>query len=704
MHSVLLFGRSQIAPYISCIKLLLTSFLILSSIHPALLAQQSTIDSLRRVLRTEIQDTTRVNALNKLSWELRESAVDTALSLAQEAASLANRIGFRRGESDALHRMGLAYYHNYKYKQAIEYYQQSLKISEALHDTPRIVTVLNSIGNIQKLQGQYESAMRTFQNSLRYAEESGDRRGIADALTGIGSVHSGQERFEQALGYYEKSLTIQEELRDKRSIVGTLNRIGNIQVNEGQFEQALQKHQKALRYSQDLGDKRGIQKTLNFIGITYRALGRDDQALIYYKKSLRIAEELGDKRGEALGFNLLGDLYARRSNYDSAIAMWSSAYVLTKEVGDISLLSSVAHWLSDAYSKQGDFKNAYHYNKVRASLNDSLLNKENLNSINEMSAKYEAEKREQQIALLQKDKELQKVLSYVMICGFVFLLILAAGLYNRYRYRKRTGEELQQSFDQLKRTQQQLIHAEKMATLGELTAGVAHEIKNPLNFITNFSAVNEEVAHEIERHIGGNEDLAEGLSTLITNTRKIREHGRNADSIVNSMLMHSRNTQGVRQESNINDIVREAVELAQHGVPEGTAIELQLQLNENTGKATILPAEISRVVLNLVGNAIYAARRKADADGGAQPQVQVSTTRTGDEIHIRVADNGTGMSDDVKEKIFQPFFSTKPTGIGTGLGLSLCWDIVTNGHNGTIEVESEEGKGATFTVKLPVGG
>jgi signal transduction histidine kinase len=153
----------------------------------------------------------------------------------------------------------------------------------------------------------------------------------------------------------------------------------------------------------------------------------------------------------------------------------------------------------------------------------------------------------------------------------------------------------------------------------------------------------------------------------------------------------------------INDLVEEAVDLAKHGAPDGKEVEFFLDLDDDTGRAEVLPAEISRVVLNLVGNSIYAARKGADGDGEQTPHVTTATARRNGSILITVSDNGIGMNEEVQKKIFQPFFTTKPTGEGTGLGLSLCWDIVVNGHNGTIEVESEEGKGATFMVNLPVG-
>ena len=706
------------------------------------LAQQSTVDSLHQVLASELHDTTRVNALNKLAYVLSSTNHDSAMGAADEALVLSQRVGFRQGEGRTSNIIGIIHWQKGRYDKALESYHNSLHIGEETGDRGGISRALGNIGIIHSNQGRYDQALEYHQRSLRIYEDLNDEKGVASALTGIGVVHQNQGRYEQALVDYQKSLSIKEELGDKKGIASSFTNIGSIHARQGRHEQALEYFQSSLSIQEELGNQNGMALSLNNISIIEHRLGRYDKALENALRSLFLREELGDKYGMAVTLNNIGSIYRKQRKYkqalessrkslhlrkelddksgiaivlndigtiytetgifDSAVTMYTAAYSVAEKIGAIERMKDATEGLSHAYGKQGDFRNAYKYHQEYATLKDSLLNEENLKSINEMEAKYEAEKREQQIVLLEKDKELQDVIRNSMIGGVVLLSFLAIGLYHRYRYKKRTGEELQRSYEQLQKTQQQLIHAEKMATLGELTAGVAHEIKNPLNFITNFSGSNAELYSELKEALPEtNGDIAEIVALLEANTAKIHEHGSRADRIVNSMLMHSRETKGVRQQADINEIVVEAVELAQHGSTAGKDVDVTLNLGDAMGSVEVLPAEISRVVLNLVGNATYAAKKQAK-ETGIEPEIIVSTERTAESVQIVVTDNGPGIPPDVREKIFQPFFTTKPTGDGTGLGLSLSWDIVVNGHNGTIEVESEEGKGAKFIVELPV--
>jgi len=256
----------------------------------------------------------------------------------------------------------------------------------------------------------------------------------------------------------------------------------------------------------------------------------------------------------------------------------------------------------------------------------------------------------------------------------------------------------------LRKAQAQLVHQEKMASLGALTAGIAHEIKNPLNFVNNFAALSQELVDELEAETDP-EEIQAILADLKTNATKIREHGQRADGIVRSMMQHASGSTGQREATDVNALVSEHIELAYHGkraqMPDFNA-EMEQDLGADVGRVEMVPQEIGRVLLNLVGNAFDAVyERAASVNGGSVPQVSVSTRRLGDQVEIRVADNGPGIPDEVKERIFEPFFTTKPTGSGTGLGLSLSYDIVTQGHGGTLHVESEEGQGAVFIVTLP---
>lgn len=269
-------------------------------------------------------------------------------------------------------------------------------------------------------------------------------------------------------------------------------------------------------------------------------------------------------------------------------------------------------------------------------------------------------------------------------------------------------DELQHTLELLQTTQQQLIQSEKLASLGELTAGIAHEIQNPLNFVNNFSEVSMELVDEMEAELakGDTEEANAIAADIKQNLGKIIHHGKRADAIVKGMLQHSRASSNTKEPTDINKLADEYLRLAYHGLrakDKTFNAELVTHYAENLPEITVVPQDIGRVLLNLFNNAFYAVQKKqAVAGEGYRPTVELSTTMQNGFITITVKDNGTGIPDDVKDKIMQPFFTTKPTGEGTGLGLSLSYDIVVKAHGGRIDINSTEGEGSEFIVNLPV--
>ena len=268
------------------------------------------------------------------------------------------------------------------------------------------------------------------------------------------------------------------------------------------------------------------------------------------------------------------------------------------------------------------------------------------------------------------------------------------------------AKEVEKAYTMLKATQSQLIHSEKMASLGELTAGIAHEIQNPLNFVNNFSELNEELIAELKEELqkGNLEEVRNIVEDLFQNEEKIKQHGKRAEGIVKSMLQHSRINSGQKEPTDINSLCDEYLRLAYHGFrakDKSLNAEIKANFDSNLPKIKVVPQDIGRVLLNLINNAFYSVHEKAKGEAnGYKPLVTVSTTKVGDKIEIKVTDNGRGIPEDIKNKIFQPFFTTKPTGQGTGLGLSLAYDIV-KAHGGDLKLESK-GAGTTFIIELAI--
>jgi PAS domain S-box-containing protein len=274
--------------------------------------------------------------------------------------------------------------------------------------------------------------------------------------------------------------------------------------------------------------------------------------------------------------------------------------------------------------------------------------------------------------------------------------------------------ELEETLRQLHTMQDQVIAQEKLASLGALTAGIAHEIRNPLNFVTNFAELSHELLHELHDDLAEQqalfdpetfEDIADLLASLQQNVQKITEHGKRADRIVNGMLQHSRGQAGVRQPTDINLLLSEDIDLAYHGMrAQDTSFNVSIDtlLDPTVGSANVVTQDISRVFLNILNNALYAVHDKHKALGeGFRPTLSVRSTNLGDRLEVRIRDNGNGIPPAIRDKLFQPFFTTKPTGSGTGLGLSISRDIVVQEHQGTIEIDSEVGQYTEFIITFP---
>jgi signal transduction histidine kinase len=323
----------------------------------------------------------------------------------------------------------------------------------------------------------------------------------------------------------------------------------------------------------------------------------------------------------------------------------------------------------------------------------------------------------EQLRLQELEKEKiqtqSKIRTYVMLAGIGVFMLIAFLLYRNNRNRKKANtllqkqkEEVQSTLSELKSTQAQLIQSEKMASLGELTAGIAHEIQNPLNFVNNFSEVNKELLGEMKDEMNkGNLDDAKAIANdVIENEEKINHHGKRADAIVKGMLQHSRSSTGVKEPANINALADEYLRLSYHGMrakDKNFNAEIKTDFDETIGNINIVPQDIGRVLLNLYNNAFYAVNEKATQQpNGYEPTISVSTKKLNTSIELTVKDNGNGIPQKIVDKIFQPFFTTKPTGLGTGLGLSLSYDIV-KAHGGDLKVQTKEGAGSEFIIQIP---
>jgi two-component system NtrC family sensor kinase len=367
---------------------------------------------------------------------------------------------------------------------------------------------------------------------------------------------------------------------------------------------------------------------------------------------------------------------------------------------DIRLRSS--EYLRYIYEKDGKVDSAYNFAKEALILKDTILKQTLLNK--ERALNFNEEVRVEEAAAQQR----QKIQTVVVFSVISVVAIIALLLYRNSRQRKKANIVLEGLLADLKSTQGQLIQSAKMASLGELTAGIAHEIQNPLNFVNNFSEVNAELVGEMKLEIdkGDLEEIKAIATDIEENSRKINQHGHRADAIVKGMLQHSRTSSGQKALTDLNTLADEYLRLAYHGLrakDKDFNADLITRFDEKLPKVNVSPQDIGRVMLNLFNNAFYAVNQKSKTAGADyKPTVEVKTSATNEQVQISVKDNGNGIPHAIKDKIMQPFFTTKPTGEGTGLGLSLSYDIVVKGYGGSIAVDSTQDEGSVFTVYLPI--
>jgi len=433
-------------------------------------------------------------------------------------------------------------------------------------------------------------------------------------------------------------------------------------------------------------------------------------SLAYYYKSLKTSTENNNRTSLGRLCYRLIRYHLNAGNKDSALYYSLKNLALIQTLGQVSgkelNLGTGYENVYLSYKLNNQFDSAFKYQGLALILKDSLSRIRIKNLAEFQNLTYGEQLRLQN---LEKEKVVyqNKVRSYFLLAGIGILLLLSIIFYRNNRQKHKATLIIEQAYDNLKATQQQLIQSEKMASLGELTAGIAHEIQNPLNFVNNFSEINAELIDEMQSELKeGKTSEAIAISKDIKeNQEKINHHGKRADAIVKGMLQHSRSSSGVKEPTDINALTDEYLRLAYHGLrakDKTFNATMKTDFDSAIGMVNVIPQDIGRVILNLFTNAFYAVTEKArQSSMDFKPTVQVTTKKTNGILEIIVKDNGSGIPQKALDKIFQPFFTTKPTGQGTGLGLSLSYDII-KAHGGELRVETKEGEYAAFVISLPV--
>lgn len=501
-----------------------------------------------------------------------------------------------------------------------------------------------------------------------------------------------------------------------RSLLGSLN-LGRICLESGKLDSALHYENEAEEIARRSGREKYLSSILLFKGVIYMKMGDTTRGLNHFYEGIRSGTLQKNLDGLVRGYRDLARYHLDRQDKDSSLYYALKQLDISKKLGGFSAFGyhiGVAYEnLNLIYRLRNQLDSVDKYLSLTQRTNDSI-NQSQIESLAEFQKLTLNE--QQRLQNVEKEKVVyqNKVRTWFLLAGIGVLLLLAIIFYRNNRQKHKAKLKIENAYTELKATQKQLVQSEKMASLGELTAGIAHEIQNPLNFVNNFSEVNEELVEELLQELdkGNREEVRIMAETIRENEKKISFHGKRADAIVKSMLQHSRNSSGQKELTDINALAEECLRLSYHGIRakdksfnSGTHTEFESKIP----LVQVVPQEIGRVILNLLTNAFYSVMQKKKQLGGEyEPMVMLKTSlqaspqgkATG--VIISVWDNGKGIPKNVIDKIFQPFFTTKPTGEGTGLGLSMSYDIVTKTHGGEFRVKSAEGEWAEFTIILPI--
>jgi signal transduction histidine kinase len=456
-----------------------------------------------------------------------------------------------------------------------------------------------------------------------------------------------------------------------------------------------------------------VEKNLNNnyplyrLGLIHAKIGNTDSALNYFKRAIPLAYKANLIKDVIDNYNGMADLFSQTSQRDSAVLYAYKVMNLSEQSNYRRGALEASLLLSRLYEKQGRNDSAFHYYKYAMATKDSLFNQGKIQQIQSFAFKEELKDSEiRQKVALEQEQYRNRIRVFAVLGIATALLSIALILWRNNRQKQKAKNKIELAYNRLQATQAQLIQSEKMASLGELTAGIAHEIQNPLNFVNNFSETNTELIQEAEEELksGNQNETFALLADIKGNEQKIVHHGKRAEAIVKNMLEHSRTSKGERQLSDINALADEYLRLAYHGLrakDKNFNAKIETHFDKSIGKVNIVPNDLGRVLLNLYNNAFYAvAEKQKGVDEAYEPVISVSSKRVNGRLEITISDNGTGIPKSIVDKVFQPFFTTKPTGQGTGLGLSLSYDIV-KANGGELRVESKEGDSTTFTISLP---
>lgn len=624
--------------------------------------------------------------------------------------------------------------------------QQNIVLAQKIKKDNALFLAYVQYSILEQINGNYTLALQYALQSLKVAEHSNNFLLICNAYSGLGDIYREAGDFEQSIYYLRKSQSllednlkpVNEKERNPQTVPTyfyTLTLTTQTFERFNQLDSAMVYANLVKGYLAGTGtwkvsvDSSFISLILSFaLGNIFSKSGDYSTALKHYRNGAGMAINSDSKKDLMENYSGMAIAFRKMGLLDSSIYYANKVLELSKvahfPLGKLEVLAL----LSEIYKFKHEIDSVAKYLALTIETKDSLFNTKKIMEIQSITFNEELRKQE----LIDQQRKFQSRLrTYLLSGGLVVVLLLAGILYRNNLQKNKAKLTIEKAYEDLKTTQTQLIHAGKMASLGELTAGIAHEIQNPLNFVNNFSEINKELLEELKNEL--HEENEKGLlliKDILQNEEKIIQHGKRADIIVKGMLQHSRSSADKKELTDINALCGDYLRLAYHGVK---AKDSNFQANYETHfdpdlpRINVVPQELGRALLNIINNAFQAVNEKARQGvfrnmgtntppvlDDYQPTVTLTTLIKKNKVIIKISDNGPGVPEAIKDKIFQPFFTTKSAEQGTGLGLSLAYDIITKGHGGTIIVNSGppggslelknrvDEEGAEFIISLPV--
>jgi len=619
------------------------------------------VPSLLQRLSAATSDTTRILIKCSLGEAYRSNNPDTSLIMANEALASSQELNFKRGEIHALVVLCVLYREKGDLPYALELGLKALKIAEEerlayeqVYCLIRIAVVYIAVKDIPEGIAYLKKADDILKNNYDDFQWTVVQFFLGDAYDQLNDLDAA-----------EKQAKIIEEKQglDPLWVIIYRRMQANIAVKRNNLPLAIKYYHESNEAAIAQSEFREAATVVNGMALAFKKMGKTDSAIFYAKQGLKLGQMLSYRNRILAASSLLAELYAEK-----------------------------------------DPKEAVKYYQIASASKDSLYGVQKVLKLQSSTMKEQERLADEEAARIAYQNKIRQRTLVGSVAAFLGIALI---LYRNNRQKQKANKILETTLVNLKTTQSQLIQAEKMASLGELTAGIAHEIQNPLNFVNNFSEVNTELVDELksELTVGNTHSAIEIADDIKENEQKINHHGKRADAIVKGMLQHSGASAGQKEIADINALCDEYLRLAYHGLrakDKSFNAKLETNFDNSIDKINIVPQDMGRALLNLYNNAFYIVNEKQKENlNGYEPTVSVSTKKIKGKVEIRVADNGNGIPQKILDKIFQPFFTTKPTGQGTGLGLSLAYDIV-KANGGEIKVQTKEGEGSEFIIQLPL--